>query len=208
MAENSHHIRALLASAREYVAEAMEAHNHSDGAELIAQIDAALAPTQAATTDEWPMALARLQNTEPGPDQGLAVVGTLDLAMALDRLHQFAETALGNAQEIGRLTALINNPETADFLKGVSLEMPHQRERWGAAHDAGKDPLDWVWLLGHLVNKAARAAIEGDTDKALHHTISSAAALGNWHAAISGHDSSMRPGVDAVARGWEDEASA
>lgn len=207
MIKNSHHLRALLASAREYVADAVEAHNHSDGAELIAQIDQALAPLQPDTSDEWPMALARLQNTEPGPGQGLAVVGTQDLAMALDRLHQFAEVALGNATEISRLTALINTPETADFLKGVSLEMPHQRERWGAAHDAGKDALDWVWLLGHLVNKAARAAIDGDADKALHHTISSAAALGNWHAAISGHDTTMRPGVDAVARGWEQESA-
>lgn len=104
---------------------------------------------------------------------------------------------------MARLTGLLNTPETAEFLKGVALEMPHQRERWGVEHDAGKTPLDWVWLLGHLVNKAARAALDGDTDKALHHTISSAAALGNWHAALAGHDTSMRPGIDSVALGYE-----
>lgn len=165
--------------------------------------DAAQAPSLEGSPDEWPKALARLQNTEPHPDQGIACVGTQDLAIALERLHQYAEVALGNAAEIGRLKALLNAPETADFLKGVSLEMPHQRERWGADHDAGKDALDWVWLLGHLVNKAARSALDGDTKKAQHHTISSAAALGNWHAAIAGQDTRMRPGVDAAARGWE-----
>lgn len=34
----------------------------------------------------------------------------------------------------------------------------------------------------------------GDTDKALHHTISSAASLANWHAAILG-TTNMRPGI-------------
>lgn len=109
--------------------------------------------------------------------------------------------------EVARLTGLLNSPETGDFLKGVSLEIPHQRERWGAQHDAGKGPLDWVWLLGYLVNKAAKAALDGDTEKALHHTISSAAACGNWHAAIAGHDTSMRPGIDPVERGIESPAA-
>lgn len=58
--------------------------------------------------DEWPRALARLKNTEPHPDQGIACVGTRDLAMAIERLEQFANVALGNAVEIGRLTAMIS----------------------------------------------------------------------------------------------------
>jgi len=78
------------------------------------------------------------------------------------------------------------------------LEAPHQRHRWGSEHDAGKQPLDWVWLLGHLVNKAAKSAIDGDVEKAKHHTISSAAALANWHAARSGTNTVMRPGIDAT----------
>ena len=53
--------------------------------------------------DEWPRALERLRHTEPHPDQGIACVGTADLAMALDRLGQFADVALGNAMEISRL---------------------------------------------------------------------------------------------------------
>lgn len=55
--------------------------------------------------DDWPRALARLRNTEPHPDQGIACVGTRDLEMALDRLQQFADVALGNAIEIARLRA-------------------------------------------------------------------------------------------------------
>lgn len=52
---------------------------------------------------EWPRALSRLKHTEPHPDQGIACVGTADLAMALDRLEQFADVALGNAMEVSRL---------------------------------------------------------------------------------------------------------
>jgi hypothetical protein len=90
---------------------------------------------------------------------------------------------------------IINTPETADFMAGVPLEAAHQRERWGADHDAGKQPLDWFWLIGYLAQKAATSAMAGDNEKALHHTISTAAALANWHAALSGKSNAMRPGI-------------
>jgi len=90
---------------------------------------------------------------------------------------------------------IINSPETADFMAGVPIEAAHQRERWGADHDAGKTPVDWFWLIGYLAQKAANSSVKGDTEKALHHTISTAAALANWHAALSGADTAMRPGI-------------
>jgi hypothetical protein len=90
---------------------------------------------------------------------------------------------------------IINTPETADFMAGVPIEAAHQRERWGADHDAGKTPFDWFWLVGYLAQKAASAAVAGDTEKALHHTISTAAALANWHAALTGADTRMVPGA-------------
>lgn len=80
---------------------------------------------------------------------------------------------------------LINAPETKSFMVGVPLEATHQRERWGDNHDADKGPLDWFWLIGYLSQKAATAAIEGDIEKAKHHTISTAAALANWHLSMS-----------------------
>jgi len=89
---------------------------------------------------------------------------------------------------------IINTPETADFMAGVPLEAVHQRERWGAGHDAGKTPFDWFWLVGYLAQKAASSAVAGDTEKAKHHTISTAAALANWHAQLSGL-TDMRPGI-------------
>ena len=92
--------------------------------------------------------------------------------------------------------AIINSPETADFMAGVPIEAAHQRERWGAAHDLGKTPFDWFWLVGYLAQKAADASVRGDTEKAKHHTISTAAALANWHAALAGIDTQMRPGID------------
>ncbi|WP_299010027.1 hypothetical protein [uncultured Caulobacter sp.] len=101
-----------------------------------------------------------------------------------------------------RLRTLIDSPETDDFVRGVQLEAAHQVKRWGAEHDAGKKPHDWFWLLGYLGGKALAAAISGDLAKAKHHTISTAAALANWHAQLSGSPTAMRPGVDAEARGF------
>ncbi len=97
---------------------------------------------------------------------------------------------------IAELEALINTPETADFVKGVRAEAAHQRERWGVDHDAGKAPLDWFWLIGYLAQKAATSAMSGDVEKAKHHIISTAAAMANWHLALSGGDNRMRPGIE------------
>lgn len=97
--------------------------------------------------------------------------------------------------EVDRLRGLLNAPELHDFSKAVVLEAAHQRERWPADGDAGKAPEDWFWLIGWLAGKAVRAAHDGDRDKALHHTISSAAALANWHAALLGAHNDMRPGT-------------
>lgn len=109
------------------------------------------------------------------------------IALAIERMH---------AERDAIRAEIINTPETADFMAGVPLEAVHQRERWGAEHDAGKQPLDWFWLIGYLAQKAADAAMRGDLDKAKHHTISTAAALANWHAALAGADTSMRPGIE------------
>jgi hypothetical protein len=98
--------------------------------------------------------------------------------------------------EVERLTKLLNTPEVDDFAKGAVLEAAHQRERWPAEHDVGKTPFDWFWLVGYLAQKAAAAAVAGDVDKARHHTISTAAALANWHLALSGVDRLMRPGIE------------
>lgn len=103
--------------------------------------------------------------------------------------------------------ALVNTPETIDFMIGVPLEATHQRERWAADHDAGKTPFDWFWLIGYLAQKAAAAAVAGDADKARHHTISTAAALANWHAALSGADTSMRPGTASPDAGHDNPHS-
>ncbi len=106
--------------------------------------------------------------------------------------------ALGGAHlaaEVRRLTALLNTPQTVDWVESVRLEAAHQRERWGSDHDAGKSPADWFWLLGYLSGKALAAAVAGNTEKALHHTISAGAVLANWHLALSGADTRMRPGI-------------
>lgn len=99
-----------------------------------------------------------------------------------------------NAQ-IAELLAERDNPQVVDFTSAVALEAMHQRARWGSDHDAGKTPFDWFWLIGYLAQKAADAAVRGDIFKAQHHTISTAAALANWHTALGGGDDAMRPGI-------------
>ena len=101
------------------------------------------------------------------------------------------------------LCAIINHPITNNFVEGVRHEAAHQVGRWGAEHDAGKTAWDWFWLMGYLAQKAATAAAAGDEEKALHHTISTAAACLNWHAQIQGKpfdpEKPMRPGIEVPA---------
>lgn len=106
-----------------------------------------------------------------------------------------SETAQQLRAEIERLRGLLNTPELIDFARAVQLEGAHQRERWGTDHDAGKTPADWFWLVGYLAGKALHEHLAGNTDKALHHVITTAAALANWHAAILGL-TNMRPGIE------------
>ncbi len=78
----------------------------------------------------------------------------------------------------------INPPEIEDFIIGALTEAQHQRARWGESHDRSKSAENWYWLVGYLAGKALRASIQGDREKALHHTIRAAAALSQWHEAI------------------------
>jgi len=151
----------------------------------------------------------RAVNGEPHPVTGSKVVLTVahldhrpenvepaNLRAWCQRCHLKYDAPMHAANaEIRRLRALINAPELVDFSRGVVLEAAHQRERWGAAQDAGKAPSDWFWLIGYLGGKALAAALGGDIDKAKHHCISTAAALANWHAALLGADNTMRPGI-------------
>ncbi len=109
----------------------------------------------------------------------------------LDSLYTARQTLTA---ERDRLHALVNNPQTEQFLAAVRTEVAHQIERWGTVHDRAKEPADWFWLVGYLAGKALQAHATGDSHKALHHTISTAAALANWHAAISCTRNGMAPG--------------
>ena len=104
-----------------------------------------------------------------------------------------------DAAEAARLKALINAPELENFLRAVHIEAVHQVERWGTAHDRAKRAADWFWLVGYLGGKALHSAVSGDRDKALHHCVSTAAALYNWHCSIKGVDVRMCPGRSDLA---------
>lgn len=113
---------------------------------------------------------------------------------AVETLEAWKERAL-------KAEALLNTPEIKDFTVAVQREAAHQRARWSSDHDAGKTPADWFWLVGYLAGKALHSQIAWDLEKALHHTISTAAALCNWHASILGQ-TDMRPGLSAEATAW------
>jgi hypothetical protein len=115
---------------------------------------------------------------------------------SLERLLGYAQAERDAAlNRIAELDAKLNTPHTADFLEAVRLEAAHQRERWAAAHDAGKSDADWFWLLGYLAGKAIRP--DCTPEKKLHHIITTAAACLNWHAHATGQDTRMRPGIEA-----------
>lgn len=137
----------------------------------------------------------------PGYADSLPLADILGVAANnLGSWREASDRAARLQEEVKGLRALIDAPELHDFARGVVLEAAHQRKRWGSDHDAGKDPQDWFWLLGYLGGKALRSALDGDQAKALHHTISTAAACANWHAAITGTSVEMRPGVDPAER--------
>lgn len=103
--------------------------------------------------------------------------------------------------ELADLHRIINSPETEEFLLAVKLEAAHQRSRWGSENDAGKEDIDWFWLLGWLGSKAVtNPGTEGAskpiaTTKKKHRIITVAAACLNWHMQVSGQSSDMRPGI-------------
>lgn len=97
---------------------------------------------------------------------------------------------------IAYLENLINHPHNDDWFKGVQIEAAHQVERWGTEHDEGKNELDWFWLIGYLAQKIVVSLLQGDKEKAKHHTISTAACLLNWHRRISGTESTFQPGAE------------
>jgi len=115
------------------------------------------------------------------------------------RAELMADKVVGALEEldaararIGELEAELNNPQTAAFVQAVVTEAAHQRMRWPSAHDAGKAPEDWFWLLGYLGGKALRE--DGD-EKRLHRIIAAAAACANWYLHATGADTRMRPGI-------------
>ena len=143
-------------------------------------------------------------------DELLMVARELELLPCVHITQGEAEALHAAARECNRLQALINTPELLDFDKGAFLEAVHQLERWSSDHDGGKEPTDWFWLIAYLSGKAlhhhaeatrlTQAGLEHDSvehhqKKAVHHVITSAAALKHWHSAVLGKSTAMRPGI-------------
>lgn len=79
------------------------------------------------------------------------------------------------------LREVLKRPEINDFLLGVKTEAAHQMKRWGPGQDRSKGPEEWFWVVGYLAGKALAAQRACDDGKFMHHLISTAAVLANWH---------------------------
>lgn len=131
------------------------------------------------------------------PDRFERLTFTVEEACELtDQQISLAEQLAITTEERDALSALVNSPQTAEFLSAVQAEGAHQVQRYGEARDRSKSATAWFHLLAYLSGKACRAAIEGDKEKALHHCISSAAMLGEWFKAIQADTTGCGDGLD------------
>ena len=105
------------------------------------------------------------------------------------------------------LRAAVGEPLNADWFEGVRREFAFQADRWREP-DKIKQPEDWHSLVVLLASKAIAAQHCGDKDKALHHTISTGAALLHWWHAIAGksNQTSPPPVTEAFRKGADVEA--
>lgn len=151
------------------------------------------------------------------PTNGVEAIGTIgddDTVGPIAIELPIVSLLKARVRELEPIAALINRPETEDFLRGVQLEAGHQRWRWGRDHDATKDPDLWFWTLGHLAGKARHHHTEGNAEKARHHLISSAALLSHWHEHVSATEATVaappteptpppsHPGCSGVSASW------
>lgn len=158
--------------------------NHTVGFELTREIEGHIAALEVEQ---------RIERAQYARLEGQAEIAVRALESGGQRIREL------EAQQRS-LEAKINTPELRDFASGVVLEAAHQRERWASDHDAGKTAADWFWLIGYLAQKCMYSHIAEDNDKALHHAVTTAAAMANWHAAILGQ-TNMRPGIDPAEKG-------
>jgi hypothetical protein len=152
-------------------------------------------PTQS-DAELWQDLCEKTDRTSPEGQPDMAIINQEEFYDYLVSIRAEGSAERAKIEEaLAERDALLNSPHNDDWIEGTKIEAGHQVLRWGVDGDAGKGPLDWFWLIGYLAQKAAFSAIAGDTEKAKHHTISTAAALLNWHKHISGVYTKMRPGI-------------
>lgn len=108
--------------------------------------------------------------------------GKGDSRPLLERCGMCAE--IYKAHQAGVSEAL-NTAETQHFMKGLAIEIAHQREVWKAT-DPHRSDADWYWLIGWLGGKALTDPHEeGDArtplEQKLHRIITVAAAAAHWY---------------------------
>jgi len=125
----------------------------------------------------------RLKAEGPHPSDAW-IVTDIDELLSKDVISEVLEENDEIRDRLAHLDALINTPELINFVHGAVAEAAHQRNRWGAAHDANKQMGDWVAVFVHLLSKFVNANWNRDLDKSLHHLITIAAVAANAHAQL------------------------
>ena len=113
------------------------------------------------------------------------------------RIDELEKIVIQKEETIKYLESLINTPTIDNFLSGIIYESAHQVERWKDNVDRESESFNWVFLVGHLATRAAAYHEAGNKEKALHHTITTAAVCLNWHRFLKG-DRDFFPGYNAT----------
>ncbi len=85
---------------------------------------------------------------------------------------------LEKSKEIERLKALINSPQTDDFIEAIKTEAAHQCERWD---DSQNNNVDWLWRLAYISTKTVH---KEDQSKLKHWIVSCGALCLNWFKSV------------------------
>lgn len=113
------------------------------------------------------------------------------------RIDELEKIVAEKDQIIAHYKDLINTPLISHFLQAVKLEAAHQVERWKDSVDRESESFNWVFLVGHLATRAAAYHEAENKEKALHHTITTAAVCLNWHKFLVG-ERNFFPGYNAT----------
>lgn len=87
------------------------------------------------------------------------------------------------------INAIINTPQTENFIDAVKIEIQHHIERWG--DESEKHPHDFHCVISYLNGKLIKSIWEKDVEKFEHHLITITAVCGTCHKYLKSSESNV-----------------